>query len=403
MKIVLAYSGGLDTSVALRWLIDRYDAEVYAYCADIGQQESLDGIERKAKETGAVGVLVEDLRETFLTDYVWPALLANAAYDRQYLLAAPMSRPLICARMISYARSVGADAIAHGATGKGNDQVRFAGGAAALAPDLTLLTPLLEWDLTSRQDEIRYAADHGIPVDAVADKPYSVDTNIWGSSIECGVLDDIAAPPPEEIYLMTRDPDRTGVGSQEITVGFTAGVPTSVDGERMSPVALVERLNAVAGRHGVGRIDLLENRVVGFKTRGVYESPAGTVLHRAHRELESVVLDRDTLHTAETLGQRYGQLIYDGLWFSPLRTALDGFFAAAQEPVTGSVTLRLGHGRIDVVRRSTPNSLYDRHFASYESDDQFEHLAGAGFSYAFTMPMRIRGLARRRDQDTVGS
>lgn len=398
MKIVLAYSGGLDTSVALRWLADRYQADVYAYCANVGQLEDVAEVEAKALATGASGVLVEDVRGMFLTDYVWPALRANAAYDRQYLLAAPLSRPLICDRTVRYARSIGADAIAHGATGKGNDQVRFACGIAALAPHARVIVPLLEWDLHSRDDEIAYAARHGIPVAAGNQRPYSVDTNIWGSSIECGVLDDIGREPPDDIYLMTDDPERTEAPPEEVSIEFVSGLPTGMNGTACEPAEMVTALNAMAGRHGIGRIDILENRVVGFKTRGVYESPAGTVLHVAHRELESVVLDRDTLHLAERLSQRYGELVYDGLWFSPLRRSLDAFFEEAQAPVTGSIALRLAKGRIGVLRRDSGNSLYDRAFASYGDDDLFDHQAGSGFAYASSVPLRLRGLASERNR-----
>jgi argininosuccinate synthase len=396
MSIVIAYSGGLDTSVALRWLIDRYGTEVYAYCANVGQAEDLGGIEAKALATGAAGVLVEDVRQRFITDYCWRALRANAAYDRQYLLAAPMSRPLIAERVVRYAESVGADAVAHGATGKGNDQVRFVSGFAALAPRLKVIAPLLEWDLRSRNDEIAYAAQHRIPVTVGAERPYSVDTNIWGSSTECGPLDDIDQAPPEEIYLMTSDPENTGREPEDITIEFARGLPAAVNGEVLDPVRLVETLNAIAGRHGVGRIDILENRVVGFKTRGVYESPAGTILQFAHRELESVTLDRDTLHLGERLGQRYSELVYDGMWFSPLRRSLDAFFDSAQGSVTGRITVRVGDGRLRVLRRSSEYCLYDREFASYGDDDLFDHKAGSGFAYAFSMPLRLRGLAEAK-------
>lgn len=399
MSIVLAYSGGLDTSVALRWLIDRYQTEVFAYCANVGQMEDLGEIEAKARKTGAAGVLVEDVREEFVAGYCWPALRANAAYDRQYLLAAPMSRPLIIERMLRYAASVGADTIAHGATGKGNDQVRFVGAAAALAPRMRVIAPLLEWDMRSRDQEVAYAAAHGIPVAVGTERPYSVDTNIWGTSTECGPLDHLDQAPPDEIYLMTADPEHTGADPETVVIGFAEGRPTTVDGEALPPVRLVETLNTLAGRHGVGRIDILENRVVGFKTRGVYESPAGTLLHRAHRELESIVLDRDTLHLSEQLSQRFSELIYDGHWFSPLRRSLDAFFESTQQQVTGEVALRIGHGRMTVLTRASEYCVYDREFASYGDDDLYDHRAGAGFAYAFSMPLRLHGLTGERRCD----
>jgi argininosuccinate synthase len=396
MRIALAYSGGLDTSVALRWLSDRYDAEVFAYCANVGQLEDLSGIEEKAWATGASGVLVEDLQRPFVTEYCWPALLANAAYDRQYLLAAPMSRPLITAGLVRYAESVGADTIAHGATGKGNDQVRFAGAAAALAPRMRVIAPLLEWDMRTRSDEIAYARMHGIAVPVDVDRPYSVDTNLWGSSTECGQLDDIEQAPPPEIYLMTSDPENTGSDAETISVGFVAGLPVSVNGEALDPVDIVKTLNELGGRHGIGRIDILENRVVGFKTRGVYESPAGTILQFAHRELESITLDRDTLHFSERLSQRYSELVYDGMWFSPLRAGLDAFFREVQRAVTGHISLRAGHGRIRTLSRQSDQALYDQKFASYGDDDLFDHQAGSGFAYAFSMPLRLRALAQAK-------
>jgi argininosuccinate synthase len=388
MKIVLAYSGGLDTSVALHWMREHYGAEMYAYCADIGQSDDLEALREKALTTGATDVLVEDVRETYLTDYVLPSLRANAAYDRQYLLAAPLSRPLISERMVRYARQVGADAVAHGATGKGNDQIRFFASVTALNPRLTVLAPVMTWKLRTREDEVAYAAQHDIPVEVSKARPYSIDTNIWGTSIECGVLDDISSAPPDDIYLITADPGDS-TGADEITVDFDRGTPCALDGRRLPPIELVQRLNVVAGRHGIGRIDIIENRVLGFKTRGVYECPAGVVLRRAHQELESVVLDRDTLHFAESLSQRYGQLIYDGLWFSPLRRALDQFFAATQGSVTGRVRLRLSAGRIDVLRRESERSLYQENIATYGDGDTFDHSAGAGLAYTMALPLRL--------------
>ena len=403
MRIALAYSGGLDTSVALRWLSDHYDAEVFAYCANVGQMEDLSGIEEKAWATGARGVLVEDRRHAFVTEYCWPALRANAAYDRQYLLAAPMSRPLITAGLVRYADSIGADAVAHGATGKGNDQVRFTAAAAALAPRMPVIAPLLEWDMRTRADEMAYAEQHGIAVPVDVERPYSVDTNLWGSSTECGQLDDIEQAPPPEIYLMTSDPENTGCEAETVSIGFDAGLPVSVNGQPLDPVGIVDALNALGGRHGIGRIDILENRVVGFKTRGVYESPAGTILQFAHRELESIVLDRDTLHLSERLSQRYSELVYDGMWFSPLRAALDAFFTEAQCLVTGRISMRVGHGRMRTLSRQSEHSLYNQEFASYGDDDLFDHKAGSGFAYAFSMPLRLRGLTRaERATSSVG-
>jgi argininosuccinate synthase len=389
MKIVLAYSGGLDTSVALKWLKDHYSAEVIAFCANLGQIEPLDEITQKALSTGASNVYMEDMRDQYLSDFVFPALKASAAYEGRYLLAAPLARPLIARRLVEIAHQEKADAVAHGATGKGNDQVRFYSGIVAHDSGLQIIAPAIEWDLKSRDEEVDYAHRHGIPVAASAFSPYSVDTNIWGTSIECGPLDDLTAPPPENIYMLTRAPESAPAKPAEIAIGFERGVPVTLNGQRLDPVSLVSNLNSLGGEHGVGRIDIIENRLVGIKTRGIYESPAGTILHAAHRELEDLVLDRDTIHYKSGLGQRYAELVYYGLWYSPLRDALDAFVERTQERVTGTVTLRLHKGSLSVMRRESELAMYDIGLSTYDVRDSFDHRAGQGFSYVWSMPLRV--------------
>lgn len=400
MKIVLAYSGGLDTSVALHWLKEHYSADVVAFCAGLGQVESLDDVRCRAESTGASRVYVDDLRREYLTDFVFPALRAAAAYEGQYLLAAPLARPLIAKRLIEIAHIEGADAVAHGATGKGNDQVRFYSSIVAHDPDLTVLAPVMEWELKSREAEMAYARHHGIPVDASVGAPYSIDTNLWGSSVECGPLDDVGAPPPADVYLMTKAPLTAPDTPAEVKIGFDRGTPDSVDGEHLHPVALVERLNAIGGEHGIGRLDIIENRLVGIKTRGVYESPAGVLLHGAHKQLEDLVLDRDTLHFRQSIAQRYSELVYNGLWYAPLRDALDAFVSRIQERVTGTVTLQLYKGGVTVMRRASPHALYDISLSTYDVRDRFDHHAGQGFAYIWSMGLRVGAAGASR---VVGS
>lgn len=394
MKIVLAYSGGLDTAVALHWLRDRYDAEVIAFCAAIGQLEPLDDVRSRAERTGAAKVFVEPLTDRYLRDFALPALRAHARYEGKYLLAAPLSRPLIAARMVELAREFGADAVAHGATGKGNDQVRFYTSVVALDPGLRVLAPVIDWELRSREDEIEYAERHGIDVPVAKATPYSIDTNIWGTSIECGELDDITQPPPAHAWQLTADPREAPQRPELVTIGFEEGTPVSVDGQRMDLIELVRRLNALGAQHGVGRVDILESRVVGFKTRGLYESPAATVLMSAHAELEALVLDRETLHHKQAIAARYAELVYYGYWFSDLRRAFDGFVDSLQHAVSGEVTLELYKGNVGIVSRVSPNSRYDSGLATYAADDTFNHKAGAGFAYVWSLPLRARGSHR---------
>jgi argininosuccinate synthase len=396
MKIVLAYSGGLDTSVALHWLRVKYDAEIIAYCANIGQQDDLSELEQKARSTGASEVIIDNAQEKFLREFCFPALQAEAAYQGKYLLAAPLSRPLIAQRMVEIALEHGADAVAHGATGKGNDQVRFYSAVAALAPKLRVLAPVIDWEMKSRDDEIQYANDNSIPINITPAKPYSIDTNIWGSSIECGVLDDIGIAPPKDVYQITVAPENAKKAPTDITICFEAGVPVGLDGAELGDVEIVSRLNSIGGECGVGRIDILENRVVGIKTRGVYEAPAATILHAAHNELQNLVTDRDSLRFQATISQRYAELVYDGLWFSPLRAALQEFTQSIQRRVTGEVALRLQRGRMMVLGRSSSHQLYDATLASYGADDTFDHAAGRGFAYVWSLPIRERSVADER-------
>ncbi|MBN3950380.1 MAG: argininosuccinate synthase [Nostoc sp. NMS7] len=390
MKIVLAYSGGLDTSVALKWLQDRYSAEVIAFCANMGQFELLEAIEAKAQKIGASKVYLEDLREEYLGEYAFKALKANAAYEDNYLLAAPLGRPLIAKRLVEIAHQEKADAVAHGATGKGNDQVRFYSSITALDPTLRIIAPVIEWEMKSRNDEIEYAEKHNIDISISVDKPYSIDTNLWGTSIECGTLDDIKSSPPDAIYQITTSPLLAPNEPCDIAIGFAQGIPISLNDQSLAPVELITQLNEIGSKHGVGRIDILENRVVGIKTRGVYESPAGAILHYAHKELEKLVLDRDLLHYKAQVAQTYSKLVYYGLWFSPLRKALDAFIDDTQSRVTGSITLRLYKGNIIILSRDSQYAMYDYSLSTYDVEDQFEHQAGQGFSYIWSMPLRVK-------------
>lgn len=395
MKIVLAYSGGLDTSVALKWLQDHYSAEVIAFCANIGQYEDIKEIESKAVNTGASKVYLEDLRQEYLQNYVFKALKAHAAYEGKYLLAAPLGRPLIAKRMVEIAHLEGADAVAHGATGKGNDQVRFYTSVVAHDPNLRVIAPVIEWEMKSRDDEIEYAKKHGINIPITSASPYSIDTNIWGTSIECGVLDDVTIPPPDDVYQITKSPLDAPNSPVELSIGFRNGNPISVDGEEMDSVKLVSLLNDIGKEHGVGRVDIIENRLVGIKTRGVYESPAGSILHLAHRELENLVLDRETLHFKELISQRYSELVYYGQWFSDLRESFDAFIDHTQQYVEGDVAVRLFKGNVTVMGRKSEHAMYDYKLSTYDTQDIFDHKAGQGFSYIWSMPLRVRPRSNR--------
>jgi len=365
-RVCLAYSGGLDTSVILHWLIERYGCEVVAYTADIGQEEELSGLPEKARATGAVDCVVRDLRDEFVREYVFPAIRGNAIYEGTYLLGTSLARPLIAKHQALVARETGCDAVSHGATGKGNDQVRFELAFRALAPELRVIAPWREWDLRSRTDCIAYARKHGIPVTATLEKPYSMDRNLMHVSYEGGILEDPWREPDEAMFLLTRAPERAPDEPAEVLIGFERGTPVSVDGERLEPAALLARLNRLAGLHGVGRVDMVESRFVGMRSRGVYETPGGTLLHAAHRAVESITLDREVMHERDRLSPRFAELIYNGFWFSPemdfLRAAID----ASQENVTGEARLKLFKGSARVTGRRSPVSLYSEALSSFE-------------------------------------
>jgi argininosuccinate synthase len=396
-KVVLAYSGGLDTSIIVPWIKENYGgAEVVAYCGDVGQGDDLEAVRKKALQTGASKCVVEDLREEFIRDYAFKALSAGAVYEDNYLLGTALARPLLAYRQVQCALREGADALSHGATGKGNDQVRFEVTYAAFAPHLPVIAPWREWTIRSREDALAYAAKHNVPVDQSPRDLYSRDGNLWHLSHEGGNLEDTWNAPLPEMFRLTVDPEKAPDTPQVVTIAFEAGTPVSVDGERLSPVALVERLNEVAGAHGVGRLDLVENRLVGIKSRGVYETPGGTVLHIAHRELERLVLDRDTLHFKQSVSVRYAQLIYDGLWFSSLREALAGFVDETEKEVTGDVRVKLYKGRAEAISRRSPRSLYRQDLATFGEGMAYDHQDAAGFIRLFGLPERVRALTRDR-------
>jgi argininosuccinate synthase len=398
LKIVCAYSGGLDTSVMIPWLTEHYDAEIVTYTGDLGQPDTdLEAIRQKALRTGASEAVVDDLRERFLREFCFPALQAGALYEGRYPMHTSLGRPLLAQRLCEVAEEMGAHAIAHGCTGKGNDQVRFELAAQALAPQLEVIAPLREWELHTREDEIAYAQERGIPVPVTREKPYSIDENLWGCAIECGAMEDVWQAPPEDAWRLTADPARA-TGADEVTVSFVRGIPTALDGVEMAPVALVDALNRRAGSKGIGRIDMVENRVVGLKSREVYEGPGAVVLHMAHRELERLVLDRATLHYKMRVGQDFANLVYDGLWFSPLREALSAFVAETEQTVTGDVRLLLSAGSVQVQGRRSPYSLYDEGLATYSDGDTFDRQAAVGFLKLYGLPYRTWGKVRRATQ-----
>ncbi len=394
-KIVLAYSGGLDTSVILRWLIERYGAEVIAFTADLGQGEELIPIRDKALRTGASRVHIADLREEFVRDFVFPVLRANAVYESGYLLGTSFARPLIARRQVEVARAEGADAVAHGATGKGNDQVRFELTYAALAPDLQVVAPWREWDLRSRSDLMAYARRHGIEVPATPERPYSMDRNLFHISYEGGILEDPWVEPPPKMFLWTVAPEEAPDAPREVQVEFEAGVPVAVDGERLGPVALLERLNRLGAEHGVGRVDLVENRYVGMKSRGVYETPGGTILHVAHRAVESLTLDREVLHLRDSLVPRYAEMVYYGYWYAPEREALQALMDEAQRDVTGTARLRLYKGHVSVLGRRSPRSLYRQDVVTFEADSVYRQADAEGFIRLNALRLRLRALRDR--------
>jgi argininosuccinate synthase len=387
-KVVLAYSGGLDTSVAVAWLREQYGAEVVTLTVDVGGGSLRDGVEDRAMSAGAGRAYVVDARERFVIDFVWPHLQASALYQGVYPLATALARPLIAQLLVEVAQREGADAVAHGATGKGNDQVRFDVAVHALDPALEIVAPLRVGMGLNRDQEIDYAIARGIEIPITKASPYSIDVNMWGRSCETGVLEDPWVSPPADAYEWTVDP-ATAPPAVEVVVGFEGGVPVSVDGERLDPVVLVERLNAVGGAHGVGRIDHVEDRLVGIKSREIYEAPAAVILHRAHRALEGLTLTKDTLRFNRLVADEVAQLTYDGLWFSALHRDLRAYAASSQRVVSGEVRVRLDHGSAIIVGRRSPLSLYDKDLATYDEGDAFDHVAAVGFIGIFGLPLRV--------------
>ena len=391
-KIVLAYSGGLDTSVILVWLKERYGCEVITFTADLGQEEELEGLEEKALSTGASKVYIEDLREEFLLEYAFPTMMAGAIYERQYLLGTSFARPLTAKRQVEIAELEGADAVSHGCTGKGNDQVRFELTYKALNPRLKVVAPWREWDIRSREDALAYAAAHDIPVATTERSIYSRDRNIWHLSHEGGLLEDPWQEPEEEMFVLTVAPEAAPDEPLYLTIDFKEGIPKRINGVAYGAVELLTRLNELGGAHGVGREDLVENRLVGMKSHGVYETPGGTILYTAHRGLESICLDRETLHYKDVVAQRYAELVYYGQWFTPLREALDAFVRQTQETVTGTVRLKLYKGSCTVVGRKSPYSLYREDYATFGEEDVYDQADAQGFINLFGLPLKVKAL-----------
>lgn len=391
-KIVLAYSGGLDTSVILTWLKEKYGCEVITFTADLGQDDELNGLEEKALSTGASKAYIEDLREEFLMEYAFPTMMAGAIYERQYLLGTSFARPITAERQVEIAEMEGADAVAHGCTGKGNDQVRFELTYKALNPRLQVVAPWREWDLRSREDVLAYAAAHNIPVASAARSIYSHDRNIWHMSHEGGILENPWSQPDEDMYELTVAPEAAPDEPLYLEIDFREGFPKRIDGVGYGAVELMTRLNEVGGAHGVGRVDIVENRLVGVKSRGVYETPGGTILYVAHRALETICLDRETLHYKDIVAPRYAELVYYGQWFTPLREALAEFVRKTQETVTGSVRVKLYKGSCTVVGRRSPYSLYREDYATFGADDVYNQADAAGFINLFGLPLKVKAL-----------
>jgi argininosuccinate synthase len=391
-RVVLAYSGGLDTSIIVPWLKENYGADVICVAADVGQGEELSGLEDKAKASGASACYVEDLRDDFVTGFVWPTLRAGAIYGRKYLLGTSMARPIIAKAQVDIARKVGATHLAHGCTGKGNDQVRFELTYAALAPELPVIAPWREWDIRSREDALAYAAEHDVPVTATKAKIYSRDRNLWHVSHEGGPLEDPAYEPTEDLFLMTRSAEDAPPVPAYVTITFEEGYPVAVDGEALGPVQLIERLNQIGGRHGVGRIDLVEDRLVGMKSRGIYETPGGTLLYAAHSELEQLVLDRRTLALKDAIAPRYADLVYEGRWWTTERMAMDALVDVTQKKVSGEIRLKLHRGNVTMAGRWSAQSLYDERFVTFGEDDVYQQSDAAGFIRLFGLPSRVAAL-----------
>lgn len=394
-KVVLAYSGGLDTSVILKWLQETYEAEVVAFCADLGQGEDLQAVKAKAQKLGVKRIYIEDLRETFVREYVFPMLRGNAMYEGSYLLGTSIARPLIARRQAEIAIKEGAEAVAHGATGKGNDQVRFELTYMALAPRLKIIAPWREWQMRSRRELIEYAERHGIPVTATKAKPYSMDLNLFHVSYEGGILEDPWEAPPEEIFQMTVSAEKAPNKPVEVEIDYEAGNPVAVDGKKMTPAALLGHLNKLGGAHGIGRVDLVENRYVGMKSRGVYETPGGTILHVAHRGLESLTMDREVLHFRDSLIPRFADLIYNGYWFSPEREMVQRAIDEAQQDVTGTARVKLYKGSCTLTGRKSKQSLYRLDIATFEEDEVYNQKDAEGFIRLNALRLKIRAQRKK--------
>jgi argininosuccinate synthase len=394
-KVVLAYSGGLDTSVIIPWLKENYQCEVIAMAGDVGQEEELTGLQEKALKTGASKLFIEDLREEFVREYIWPTLRAGAIYERKYLLGTSMARPILAKRQVEIALREGADAVAHGCTGKGNDQVRFELTYKALAPQLKVIAPWREWKIRSREDAIDYAHQHHIPITATKEKNYSEDRNIWHLSHEGGVLEDPGSEPEESMWKLTVAPENAPEQPRYMEIEFEQGTPVGFDGNRLPAVELVSRANEIGGQYGIGRIDLVENRLVGMKSRGAYETPGGTLLMQAHRELESICLDKEVMRMKDQLALKYADLVYNGQWFTPLREALDAFVQSTQRTVTGSVRLKLYKGNIVVAGRNSTHSLYREDLATFGQEAIYNQKDAEGFINLFGLPVKVQALARR--------
>lgn len=395
-KIVVAYSGGLDTSVMLKWLSEKYNAEIIAVTGDLGQKSELTGLVEKAYKTGASKVKIIDLKEEFIQQYVWRALKAGALYEGEYPMGCSIGRPLLAKMLVEVALEEGADTIAHGATGKGNDQVRFEVGIQALAPHINVLAPLRTWEFKSREEEIEYAVKHNIPIQATKENPYSIDENIFGISVECGILEDPTVAPPEDAWQITTDPKQAPNEPELVSIDFEKGIPVSLNGEKLRGVDLVIKLNEIGARHGVGRLDLIENRVVGIKSREVYEAPAAIILHKAHNELEKLVMDKDTFRYKQNISNKIANMIYDGLWFTPLFESLMAFVDSTQEYVTGNATLELYKGNVVTLSRSSQFSLYSEELATYKEGDKFDHSASIGFIHLYGLPFKTLTEVRKK-------
>lgn len=389
-KIVLAYSGGLDTSVMLKWLKEKYDAEIITVTGNLGQKGELEGLEEKALSTGASKCYIFDLQNEFIKDYVWKSLKGSALYEGKYPMATAIGRPLIAKALVEVALKENAEIIAHGCTGKGNDQVRLELGIKSLAPDLEILAPLRNWEFKSREEEIDYAIEKNIPISITKESPYSIDENLWGIAVECGEIENIDAGAPEEAFSWTKNPQNACERSEEISIQFHKGIPVSVNNISYSPVEIVNELNRLGSKHGIGRIDLIENRIVGIKSREIYEAPAAVILHEAHYEMEKLTLDKDTFRFKQSLSNKYANMIYDGLWFTPLFEAMNEFIEKSQELVTGEVKLNLYKGNISVVSRNSVYSLYNEKLATYSTEDQFNHKDAEGFINLSALPFSVR-------------